>query len=312
MEGQVSGDGAAALFAEELIQLDAVCNMERYIAVQFRAHVCAREVDIRTAAYGNVHVSLMRRAASAAGDNSKITGLHADVLRARCGAVHGTACIQTVIREAPRGRHIVRDCEIMPVGIYPADGIGDVRQGKIGVHRHRRAAQPVFGLTVRRTDGARDIRELVLLGQLHIIIEHDRAAFLDGGRCRRPALIIRPVHHEGVFLDALGERQILANDAGPFAVLFRRRADVQLAACDIVDGNLERAGVLGAGFGRVGNGGTGQDVAVVYRVVDFSAVRRTVKRYRYLIRIRVGGFLRRDGERRLGSRQRLIQCRLHG
>ena len=109
LEGQVSGDGAAALFAEELIQLDAVCNMERYIAVQCRAHVRARKLDLRAAAYGNVHVSLMRRAASAAGDNSKITGLHADVLRARCGAFCGTACIQVVTCPAPRGRHIVRD-----------------------------------------------------------------------------------------------------------------------------------------------------------------------------------------------------------
>lgn len=52
LEGQVSGDGAAALFAEELIQLDAVCNMERYIAVQFRAHVRARKLDLRAAADG--------------------------------------------------------------------------------------------------------------------------------------------------------------------------------------------------------------------------------------------------------------------
>lgn len=161
----------------------------------------------------------MRHAASAAGDNSKITGLHADVLRARCGAFCGTACIQTVIREAPRGRHIVRDCEIMPVGIYPTDGIGDVLQCEITIQRQRGTGQLILGLT-GRADGARDIRELVLLGQLHIIIEHDRAAFLDGGRRRRPALIIRPVHHKGVFLDALGERQILANDTGPFAVLF--------------------------------------------------------------------------------------------
>ena len=255
----------------------------------------------------------MRRAASAAGDNSKITGLHADVLRVRSGAVHGTACIQTVIREAPRGLHIVRDRESMAVGIYPADGIGDVLQCEITIQRQRGTGQLILGLT-GRADGARYGRHSADRGQFHVIVEFDRAAVcrVHRGNSVSPALIVLPVHGKGVFLDALGERQILANDAGPFAVLFRRRADVQLAACDIVDGNLERAGVLGAGFGRVGNGGTGQDVAVVYRVVDFSAVRRTVKRYRYLIRIRVGGFLRRDGERRLGSRQRLIQCRLHG
>ena len=198
----------------------------------------------------------------------------------------------------------------MAVGIYPADGIGDVLQCEITIQRQRGTGQLILGLT-GRTDGARDIRELVLLGQLHIIIEHDRAAFLDGGRRRRPALIIRPVHHEGVFLDALGERQILANDAGPFAVLFRRRADVQLAACNVPDGHRERIFVLYAGFGRVGNGGTGQGIAIIHGIVDLRAVGRAVKRYRYLIRIRVGVFLRRDGEHRLGSRQRLIQCRLH-
>ncbi len=154
LEGQVSGDGVAALFAEELIQLDAVCNMERYIAVQSRAHVRARKLDLRAAADGNVHVSLMRRAASAAGDNSKITGLHADALRARCGAVHGTACIQIVSCPAPRGLHIVRDREIMPVGIYPADGIGDVLQCEITIQRQRGTGQFILGLT-GRADGAR-------------------------------------------------------------------------------------------------------------------------------------------------------------
>ena len=53
-------------------------------------------------------------------------------------------------------------------------------------------------------------------------------------------------------------------------------------------------------------------IAVIYRVVDFSAVGRAVERYRHFIAVVVGGFLRRYGERRLGSRQRLIQCRLHG
>lgn len=114
---------------------------------------------------GNVHVSLMRRAASAAGDNSKITGLHADALRARCGAVHGTACIQIVSCPAPRGLHIVRDREIMPVGIYPADGIGDVLQCEITIQRQRGTGQFILGLT-GRADGARDIRELVLLGSV--------------------------------------------------------------------------------------------------------------------------------------------------
>lgn len=255
----------------------------------------------------------MRRAASAAGDNSKITGLHADVLRARCGAFCGTACIQVVTCPAPRSLDIVRDREIMPVRVQISERIGDVLQCEITIQHQRGTGQLILGLT-GRADGARYGRHSADRGQFHVIVEFDRAAVcrVHRGNSVSPALIVLPVHGKGVFLDTLEERQVLANDTGPFAVLFRRRADVQLVACHIVDGNLERAGVLGAGF--VGSE-TVEPVRVLLLstvIVDFSAVGRAVERYRHFIAVVVGGFLRRYGERRLGSRQRLIQCRLHG
>ena len=250
-----------------------------------------RKLDLRAAADGNVHVSLMRRAASAAGDNSKITGLHADALRARCEAVHGTACIQIVSCPAPRGLHIVRDREIMPVGIYPADGIGDVLQCEITIQRQREPDSLYLVSPAERmvhgTDGI-----VLAEDSSHVIVEFDRAAVcrVHRGNSVSPALIVLPVHGKGVFLDTLEERQVLANDTGPFAVLFRRRADTTFRLqCPRWTPRADFRTLCRFWSGRRASNRSGYCCYPRYSRSPAPSVGRG-KRYRYLIRIRVGGF----------------------